>query len=470
MFNTIKLKTWALLLLGLTLFPSSVTAISLEEMVQLALDNDARFQVEKFAAEARNADGWQAVAGYGPVVTGAGSYMKSRDSLHPDEVSELDDRVANYYEQELSIELKQPVIDLEKASIALRGMTEMDMANLENKKAFEDLLLRVHEQYYAVLSSRQNQDLAKIESEALRNQLDTTKEKLDLGFGTITDQHNAEARYRLSLAAEVVRKTELDNAIKALEETISQELTEEIEDLPADLQLPDLPLDRSTWHEIARVNNSDLGLRQLQSKMAQFTLRAAESRFLPSLVFFADYTENDPDGGFLGYGEEKRETEIGLRLEMNLLAGGRDTAATIAASKRAKGAKAQVKAADRAVNRSVGSLWDSIENTRNLVDAYQLAVDANKLAMESTQASYDEGAKVLLDVLNAQQDFFRSLREYKTTRYDYMILIEKFRQVVGVQEIIETEEYVKEVEKRSDQSSTAHLNISSTKKPQENIL
>ena len=57
--------------------------------------------------------------------------------------------------------------------------------------------------------------------------------------------------------------------------------------------------------------------------------------------------------------------------------------------------------------------------------------------MESTQASYDEGAKVLLDVLNAQQDYFRALREYKTTRYDYMILLEQFKQVVGVKEVFE---------------------------------
>lgn len=468
--SEIKLRAWSFVFVLLAIYPSSATAITLEEVVQLALDNDARLQVEKFAAEARTADGWQAVAGYGPVVSGYGSYIKNRDTTFPDEGSGVEDRVANYYEQELSIELKQPVIDLEKASIALRGMTEMDMAKLEKKKAFEDLLLRVHEQYYAVLSSRQNQDLAKIESKALLNQLETTKEKLDLGFGTITDQHNAEARYRLSLATEVVRKTEFDNAIKALEEIINQELSEEMEDLSADIQLPDLPLDRSTWHEIARLNNSDLGLRQLQLKMAEFDLRAVESRFLPSLVFFADYTENEPDDGLLGYGEERRETEIGLRLEMNLLAGGRDTAATIAASKRAKGAKEQVKAADRAVKRSVGSLWDSIENTKNLVEAYQLAVDANKLAMESTQASYDEGAKILLDVLNAQQDFFRSLRKYKTTRYDYMVLLEKFRQIVGVKEVIETDEYVKEVEKPSNHLSTANLKTPSTRKQQEKTL
>ena len=432
-----KASAWSLLSLYLFMFPASITAISLDEVVKLALENNARLQAETFAAEARTADGWQAVAGYGPVVSGYGSYMKSHDSKHPDETSGVEDRVANYYEKELYLELEQPVIDLEKASIALRGATEMDMAKIQKKKALEDLLLRVHERYYDVLSSRQNQDLAKKESEALFHQLETTKEKLELGFGTITDQYNAEARYRLSLAAEVARKTELDNARKALEEVIHQELSEEIDDLPADITLPALTSTLANWHKVARQNNSDLGLRQLQLKMASLTLRAAESRFLPSLVFFANYTENDPDDGLAGYGEESRESEVGLKIKGTLFSGGRNTAATVAASKRAREAKEQVKVADRAVNRSIGSLWESIANTRNLIDAYHLAVDANNLAMESTQASYDEGAKVLLDVLNAQQDYFRALREYKTTRYDYMILLEQFKQVVGVKEVFE---------------------------------
>lgn len=439
-FFSVTSLIWSFLLVWQAMCSTTLPAISLDDVVELALDNDARLQAEKFAAEARTADGWRAVAGYGPVVSGYGGYARNHDSSSPEEVSELEERVANYYEKELSVELRQPVIDLEKASIALRGMTEMDMAEIQKKKALEELLLRVHERYYAVLTSRQYQELAGKESDALYHQLQTTKEKLELGFGTITDQYNAEARYRLSLAAEVARKTEFENAQKALEEIINIELSEEIEDLPEGTKLPGLPLNPVRWHEIARLNNSDLLMRQLQMKMAGLDLRAAESRFLPSLVFYANYTENDPDGGLPGYGEERRESEIGLRLEVNLLSGGRDTAATIATSKRAKEAREQVKVTDRAVNRSVHSLWDSIANTRDLIEAYSLAVEANKMAMESTQDSYDEGAKVLLDVLNAQQDFFRSLREYKTTRYDYMVLLEKFRQVAGVEKVIEAKQ------------------------------
>ena len=429
--NTKVLPCFISLVCFLTLC-STVSALSLEELIQLAENRDAQIRVDTFEAEAQNADGWQSVAGYGPTLSVSGSYMRSRDSSRPEGDSGIEDRVANFNEGEFLAGLKQPVIDLEKATIAMKGMVKMDMAKLQFKKAHEELLLRVSEQYYEVLSTRENLKLARAESEALLKQLENAKQKLDMGFGTITDMHNAQARHSLAIAGEISGKTAVDNSRKALEETIGQELDEKIEDLDTDFILPVLSGKVAHWLEIAFLNNTDFNLRVLQGKTAHLEYRAIQSRFLPSLIFFGDYSERYPDGGLLGYGEKRGEMDVGLRLEMNLFAGGKDTAAVLAAFKRKKAARERETVARRSVKRSVLSLWESIDSTRQLVDAYQRAADANRYAMDSTQASYDEGVKVLLDVLNAQQDYFRSLRQYKTTRYDYMVLLEKFRIVAGV--------------------------------------
>ncbi len=418
-------------LVCLTVFCSAVSAISLEEIIELAEKHDAQLRADTFEAEARNADGWKLIAGYGPTLTVSGSYMSSRDSSRPDETSELENRVAHYNEGDLLVGMKQPVIDLEKASLAMRGMVERDISKFQSRKGHEELLLRVYERYYDVLSTRENLRLAMAESAALQKQLDSAKQKLDMGFGTITDKHNAEARYSLALAGEISGKIAADNSKKALEETIAQELEHEVEDLAPGFVLPVIRGDIVYWLEVATSGNTGLNLKKLQAKTAHLEYRAVQSRFLPSLVFFSDYNERHPDDNLLGYGEKRSEMDVGLRLEMNLLAGGQDTAAAVAASKREKAARERETVAKRSVNRSVRSLWESINNTRLLAGAYQQAVVANQYAMESTQASYDEGVKVLLDVLNAQQDYFRSLRQYKTTRYDYMVLLEKFRLVTG---------------------------------------
>lgn len=413
------------------LVPAGFT-MDLGEILRLAQQYDAQLRADTFAAEARTAEGWQSVAGYGPTLIASGSYTGSRDSLSPEKGTEQKDRRTTFNESAITIELTQPVIDLEKASKAMQGMTEMDIAELLKKKACEDLSLKVHERYYAVLSAQETLRLAQAESAALLKQVGDAEEKLELGVGTITDQYDAEARYRLALAAEIAGKRELENGLKALEELIGQEIGVEVEDLAADLVLPSIPGDVATWLKISYARNTDLGLNRLQTKSAQFQYRAAQSRFLPALVLFADYNDNHPTDGLQGYGEERTEVDVGLRLEASLLAGGRDSAATVAASRRVDAARERTTAAKRSVNRSVNSLWDSIDSTRRLVDAYRHAAAANEKSLESTRASYEEGVKVLLDVLNAQQDYYRSLRQFKTSRYDYMILLEKFREVVGV--------------------------------------
>jgi outer membrane protein len=420
-------------------FALPVRAMDLDEIIRLALECDAQLQADTFAAEARNADGWQAVAAYGPSLTASGSYMASRDASKPESGAEEQERLANFTEGVLTVGLTQPVIDLEKLNRTRQGLAEMDVAALLKKKAREDLLLKVHERYYAALSAREALRLARAESAALFTQVRNAEEKLELGYGTITDQYDADARYRLALAAEIAGQKELDDSLKALEELIDRRIVAELDDPAADMVLPTLSGDADGWLKISHAQNTDLGLNQLQAQTAMLQYREAQSRFLPSLVFFADYNERQSTDGLLGYGEERSEFDVGLRVQADLLAGGRDAAAAVAASRRAKAAMARTTAAKRAVNRSVHSLWDSIASTRELVAAYQQSAAANEKALESTRTSYEEGVKVLLDVLNAQQDYYRSLRQFRTSRYDYMVLLEKFRQVVGVESVLDEE-------------------------------
>jgi len=411
-------------------------AMNLEEIVRLALEHDAQLRADILAAEARNADGWQSVATYGPTLSASGSYMGSRDSSTPESGAEAQARRANFREGAVTVGLTQPVIDLEKINQARQGATEMDVATLLKKKAREELLLKVHERYYAVLSAQENLRLAKAESGALLTQVGNAETKLTLGYGTVTDRHNAEARYRLALAAEVAGQRDLDNSLKALVELIDREIAGEIEELPPDLVVPNIPGEVDAWLKVSRAHNTDLGINTLQAETARLQYRAVQGRFLPSLVLFADYNDRQSTDGLLGYGEERSEFDVGLRVQTDLLTGGRDTAAAVAASRRAKAAGERTEATRRAVDRSVRSLWDSIASTRELIDAYQQASAANEQALEATLASYQEGVKVLLDVLNAQQDYYRSLRQFKTSRYDYMVLLERFRQVAGVSSVL----------------------------------
>jgi outer membrane protein len=412
--------------------PSTVTALTLEEFVALARSREAGYRAAVAASAAERAAGWRDVADYGPRLQVSGSYHASRDRINPaghEPVAAA--QAASFNETLLSVTAEQPIIDLERAGRLSRGLITMDIAALQQQKAEEELVLNACERYYAALSHREGYLLARSETAALRVLVQSAEKRLKLGFGTITDKHNAEARYRLSEAGELSRLTELDNALRALEELIDAPVDRErLKDTP-DSRMSPLAESLRYWQELALQNNTDLRISRLRQAIAEAERRVAGGRFSPALVLFASHREYQPDGGGDGYGEDRRETDIGLRLEMDLLAGGRDLAGFSEASSRLRSAQAQVVAAERAVRRTVHSLWAGIAATAELIEVYRNAVESNRLALEATQASFHEGAKVLLDVLNAQQDYYRSRKAYQTARYDYLLLREKLKLTVG---------------------------------------
>lgn len=407
--------------------PSS--ARNLDDIITLARQRDAQRQAEIHSAAAGEADGLQLIAGYGPNVTFSASTGNGRDHVTIKD-EDRGEKSANFTESETLLSMEQPLVDVFRGSKALRGKVEMDLAAVARNKAESDLLLRVHERYYGYLNARANLVLAEAESQALRRQAQNVADRLALGFDTITSQHEAEARHRLALAAEISRRIEYDNTIKSLEELIDEPLGD-VDDLAENDQPPTPSGTQDTWLQRARDGNSDVIIRRLQVEAAEYEYRAAQGQFLPTLKFYASYRDRTSSDGLSGYGEDRQELEAGLRLDLQLLAGGRDGAAVLAASSRLKAAKARLEATRRDLDKRVLSLWQSLKNTADLITANHHAALENEKALAATQAAYDEGAKVLLDLLNAQQSHYRALGAYRTSRYDHMLLMERLRHAAG---------------------------------------
>ncbi|BCL62388.1 hypothetical protein DGMP_30810 [Desulfomarina profundi] len=423
----------------LFLIPDILRAIGLQEILQLAIKNDAQLRADTFASAAYQAEGWMEIAGYGPTLTVSGTTMRSRDSSRPTHVPETwkgnkpEEHSINFLEPAFHLGFEQPLIDLPKAYSLTKGRITIRSARFRKKKAFEELLLKIHQYYYTILSDREKLNLARQESAALLQQVQTIKEKLKLGYGIITDQYDAESRYQLSIATAITRENDLHNSRRALEESINARLTEQLDDIETNAPLPVPSYGMKYWQNFGHRNNTDIRLRQYEAKIARANHNAARSRFLPSLVFFADYNERHPETGLSGYGEERVEADVGVRLKLELLSGGRDSATLAKTAAKLRAAEERVITAMRSFDRSVDSLWRGLETTRKLIVTYKSAVQSSNHSLKSTQAAYNEGGKVLLDVLNSQKDYFRTLTRYRSSKYDYMILYEKFKVLVGAE-------------------------------------
>ncbi|PIE79083.1 MAG: hypothetical protein CSA11_12385 [Chloroflexi bacterium] len=424
-------KTWmqsALLLILLSACCGTAEAIDLDEVLAMAFKNDALHKSRLYEASADRALGQQALFGYGPHISASASYQLGRKDSVPDKEPEdsattatvPDEREADFQQAELIFSLTQPVVDFEKFFLAQQGSADISTSELKRKQAVEDLILLIHEKYFALLIAEENLALAKEECTTLKQQLDDAEQRLDLGYGIITDKENAQAKYALSLAEKTARQIERDSARIALEEAVGIDFLERIDDIPGDMKLPEFSKDLSYWQKTALKKNSGYNIALLQLKSARKRLHSRRSRFVPALNLFGSYNHTDTDMTLDGYGETNRETIAGLRLEMDLFASGRDTFDVIAASRQKKAAKKRVEAEKRHVLSTVENIWDSLRNTLALISSYKTAVEAAKVSMKSTETGYLEGMYSLLDLLNVQQEYYRTMSQYKSARYNYL--------------------------------------------------
>lgn len=421
-------------------FPAaSQAALSYQDALARALDQEVRHQAEEHEARATRADGWRSIAGMGPTLTAHLQPSFNEDRLQRDAVPALeyagDDRSSSYHDTEIGITLRQPLLDFERLHTARYGSRQIDLADQMRRRSSEELSVRVAELYYAVLAARDSLAVREAEEKTLKQQVEAARSRQALGYGTAIDVHDAEARQALARAATIAGRDELNNARLALQEVLHQEALEDLAPSPALAELPRRERNLAFWQQQARERNTDLQMKDRQAEMARLERQAAWSRFAPRLHAVASYTYSKPSDSLYYGAEEESEGYIGLRLEMDLLNGGADTAASIAAGQRFEAAQARLEESRRAVARSVQSMWDSLGSTYALAEAYEGAAQANRQAMMATEAGYREGVKVLLDVLDAQQKYYSALNQAQNVRNNYMILYYKFVALTGQSEL-----------------------------------
>ncbi len=426
-----KVVVWSCLAASWLCLGSSAFGLDILTALRMAEKNDAGYRSRVLEAKAKNADGWALIAAMGPRVRVSGKVMRSRLDYTPKEIAELEEAHMDFYDNEASITLDQPLLDMERIYRARRGGCEMDIAAVEQQKAREELTVLLVQRYFAVLSVQEALGLANAKLSLLTRQLDLATEGHNLGLGDQADLFDIQARFDSTMAVAALEEANLVEAKAALEELIGEPLFEALQDLDHEsiLELPEN--DFAHWLQFAKEHNVDARLSGLRSEAARLDGKIGAGRFLPALSFFVEYDRASPDNDISGYGWDRERTDYGLKLEMELLSGGRDVADFMAREHRYQASKQRIVATSRTVTRRTKAAWNKLQRLLEASRAFKKAVAANEKSLAIKEAKYQEGLQTMLDVLNVQRDFFVVSNKYLNSRYDYMTSLVNFRQLVG---------------------------------------
>jgi len=252
----------------------------------------------------------------------------------------------------------------------------------------------------------------------------------------ITDVHEAQAQYDLTVAQEI----NADNLLANTRETL-QEITGQYEQAPQLLQdeipllRPD-PADIEQW--VSKATEQNLGLKssQFAQQVASEETNRQRSGHFPTLDIVANRNISNSNSSF---GSESETDRIALQLNVPLFAGGAVNSRTRQAAYRAEAAKQNLLQTRRSVVRQTRNAYLGVIAEISRVKALNQAVISSAKANEATQAGFEVGTRTIVDVLLSQRELFRAKRDYARSRYDYILNTLRLKQAAGTLNIADIE-------------------------------
>ncbi len=415
--------------LGFTLLLTSysIQAEDLSQIFELAKKNDPTYGAaisEYYAAAEASPKAW---AGVKPQIRLSGQYA---EILNQDSSSIFSTTTnQDYSDNSYSLSLTQTIYNKAQFDAIAQAGAQVMQAEAVYGNARYDLILRVAQRYFDVLSESASLVFAKAEKKAIDQQLDQAKQRFKVGLTAITDVLEAQARYDQSVSSEIEAQRLLDLSNESLRE-ITGQAHNKLSKVKDDHKLvsPD-PLDMETWVKTALEQNLLLHSAQQAVNAAREGKDLANAGHYPTLDFEAKYDDRETKGGI--FPSTSNGTTLALKLNIPIYSGGGTSAAGREAAARYQQSKQLYEQQRRATERLTRNSYLTVLSAISQVKALKQALRSSQSALEATQAGFEVGTRTAVDVLNSQQDMYLAQRNYIRARHTYIVNTLQLKQAAG---------------------------------------
>jgi outer membrane protein len=336
----------------------------------------------------------------------------------------------NYISNGYSLTLSQPILHVDRFIQWQQADSKVAQAEAQFAAAESELLLRVAERYFAVLSAQESLAFAKAQADSLSRKLVETQQHEAAGYLAMTDVLEAQSGYDHAAADAVESEQKLKDATESLEEATGVHYTH-LAKLKDNIPLvPPDPAVESRWVEQALTQNLGLKAEEYAVQLAKADIDVAKAGHLPTLDANGSYGVNTTGGGRFG-SVEGEDIIIGLNFNMPIYLGGRVNSKTREAQQLYRKSQGLLKQTQRAVKRQASQAFLGVTAGISRVKAWQDTLKSSDAAGQGTEAGFRAGYRTPLDMIIAERDRLSAQRDYSRARYDYLLSTLRLKQAVG---------------------------------------
>ena len=399
-----------------------------------ALGYDAQYIAARASHDAGLERLPQARAGLLPTLTANANTMSNRqDSLI--RMQGAEPLRTRYNSNGWTVQFSQPLFRWQNWVTYTQAELAVTAAELELRNARQELMLRVSQAYFEMLLAEETVATADAQISAIQEQLAVAKKSFEVGAATITDTHEAQARFDLANAQKLAAESELLVKRETLR-TLTGKQAGAVKHLRqrSSLSSPQ-PDDAAQWAGRAFVNNLQVLLRQRSVEIADREIEKQKAAHLPTVDLVATHGTaaigNSIAYGALRPGTDMDTTSVGIQLSMPIFAGGVTTSKTREAVALKDKALAELDQARRKAELEARQSYLGVSSGLAQIRAYEAAMTSSQSSVDSNKLAFKYGVRINIDVLNAQSQLYETRQKLVKARIETLLAQLKLKSAVG---------------------------------------
>jgi outer membrane protein len=418
-------------LLATPLLISNVMAADLMQVYRDAIENDPTFAAARSTLDAGREKMPQGLAGLLPSLTLSGNTVWNENNikigLSPDTLS------SNFNSNAYNVTLSQPLFRWQNWVAYDQSKIQVALAEANFTQARQDLILRVAQAYFDVIYANENLRAVQANKSAISQQLASAQKNFEVGTATITDTHEAQARFDLATAQEIAAESDQEIKQRTLQSIVGKE-SGALAPPRKDANLnPPLPADMKQWIAAAEQGSITVQVQQANADIADREVSRQRGGHYPTVDLVANVGENKGLSAS-GVSLVKVNTEfqnIGVQVNIPIFQGGQVVSRQREASANRATAASALEGAKRNAALAASQYYLGVVNGLAQVRALKAAMVSSQSALESNKLGYEVGVRINIDVLNAENQVYVTRRDFAKSVLDTLMAQFRLKAAVG---------------------------------------
>ena len=341
-----------------------------------------------------------------------------------------------------NLNLSQPIFRLDSWFVTRQAKQNYEAAEARFAYQQQDLMIRVTQAYFKVLSAKSTLKSAEATEKALNNQYQTVTQRFNSGAASRIELAEAKSAFNRAQSDRVLAEGNVDISFEELNSIVGRQV-EMVTPLNQNNEF--IAPSEEINSEVTKGREANYLIIEARNRLeaAESNTRSKTANYLPKIDLNANasrrtskqYTfdgfDSDVDLPF-SIPTETENRAFSIQFSMPLFTSGLNNSQRRQALLQEVKTEEQMILIERSVVQQIRSLYTALKTAELNIVSLRTAVDSSKDALEATRLGYELSSRNLIDLLQAERNYSETQNRLSQAMYGFIVTSLQYKQAIGI--------------------------------------